>query len=262
MLNNKYRSIFISDIHLGSRACQADLLTQFLKVNTCQNLYLVGDIFDLWKLKDSRYWPQSHSNVIRRFLTSSKRGTKIYYILGNHDEYFRTWISDMNIFGNIIVANSFDHYTVNNQRFLVTHGDMFDGIVRHHKWLSHLGDKAHTFVLWLNTGLNNLRRILGKDYWSFSSFLKTNTKQAMAFITNYEYNLIKYARDEAYHGVICGHIHTPTIKIDEDGFVYFNTGDWCETISALVENHDGTWELLVWDTNINDMKVTSTWGIK
>jgi hypothetical protein len=262
MLNNKYRSIFISDIHLGSRACQADLLTQFLKVNTCQNLYLVGDIFDLWKLKDSRYWPQSHSNVIRRFLTSSKRGTKIYYILGNHDEYFRTWISDMNIFGNIIVANSFDHYTVNNQRFLVTHGDMFDGIVRHHKWLSHLGDKAHTFVLWLNTGLNNLRRILGKDYWSFSSFLKTNTKQAMAFIINYEYNLIKYARDEAYHGVICGHIHTPTIKIDEDGFVYFNTGDWCETISALVENHDGTWELLVWDTNINDMKVISTWGIK
>lgn len=259
MFDPKYRSIFISDIHLGSRACQADLLAQFLKTNTCENLYLVGDIFDLWKLKSSRYWPQSHSNVVRRFLTAAKRGSQIYYVLGNHDEYLRTWISDINAFGNISIANSFDHYTVSGQRLLVTHGDLFDGLIRYHKWLSVLGDHAHSFVLWLNTGLNFCRRQIGKDYWSFSNFLKTNTKQAVAFITRYQYHLSQYARDEAYHGVICGHIHSASIQVSEDGFVYCNTGDWCETVSAIAEDFEGKFYLLVWDTNSNQMQIKQTW---
>jgi UDP-2,3-diacylglucosamine pyrophosphatase LpxH len=259
MPNSKYRSIFISDVHLGSRACQADLLAQFLKQNSCQNLYLVGDIFDLWKLKSSRYWPQSHSNVVRRVLTAAKRGTRVYYVLGNHDEHLRTWISDISTFGNIEMANSFDHYTANGQRFLVTHGDLFDGIIRYHKWLSILGDKAHSFLLWANTGVNWIRKKFGKDYWSFSSFLKTNTKQAVAFITKFQSHITQHARDEAYHGVICGHIHTPAIDVSADGFVYFNTGDWCETLSALVENFDGTLELLVWDTAGNSMRSSAAW---
>lgn len=259
MFEPKYRSIFISDLHLGSRACQADLLAQFLKTNTCENLYLVGDIFDLWKLKSSRYWPQSHSNVVRRLLTAAKRGSKVYYVLGNHDEYLRTWIADINTFGNITIANSFDHYTVSGQRFLVTHGDLFDGVIRYHKWLSILGDRAHSFVLWLNTGLNVIRSKFGRDYWSFSNFLKTNTKQAVAFITRYQHHLTQYARDEAYHGVVCGHIHSACVEVSEDGFVYFNTGDWCETVSALVEDFDGQWHLLVWDTDSNKMTARQTW---
>ncbi len=259
MPNSKYRSIFISDVHLGSRACQAELLANFLKQNTSQQLYLVGDIFDLWKLKSSRFWPQSHSNVVRRFLTAAKRGTRVRYVLGNHDEHLRTWVNDIDTFGNVEIGNSFDHYTVNGQRLLVTHGDLFDGVIRYHKWLSILGDKAHSFVLWLNTMVNHIRGWFGKDYWSFSSFLKTNTKQAVAFITKYEQHLISYARDEGYHGVICGHIHSACVQPHEDGFVYFNTGDWCETLSAVVENFDGTWELLVWNSSTRAMEPAGTW---
>jgi UDP-2,3-diacylglucosamine pyrophosphatase LpxH len=262
MPNSKYRSIFISDIHLGSRACQAELLTEFLKHNTCQNLYLVGDIFDLWKLKSSKFWPQTHSNVVRRLLTAAKRGTRVRYVLGNHDESLRAWLPDMHTFGNIELGNAFEHYTVHGQRFLVTHGDLFDGVIRYHKWLSILGDKAHSFVLWVNTYLNYARKFFGKDYWSLSSFLKTNTKQAVAFITKYEQHLIQYARDEAFHGVICGHIHSAALKTFDDGFAYMNCGDFCETVSALVENFDGSIELLVYDTQTKSMMMKNKWSIQ
>ena len=260
MPHSKYRSIFISDVHLGSRACQADQLAIFLKNNTSETLYLVGDILDLWKLKSSRYWPQSHSNVIRRILTAAKRGTQIKYVLGNHDEYLRSWIGDINIFGNVELSNSFDHWTQDGQRILVTHGDLFDGVIRYHKWLSILGDKAHSVLLYANTLLNHVRNWLGKDYWSFSSYLKIHTKQAVAFITKYEHHLISYAKSQGYHGVICGHIHSAAIQPDPDDFVYFNCGDWCETLSAIVENFDGSWELLVWDTTTNQLKTKTSWS--
>ena len=255
---NKYRSVFISDVHLGSRAAQADLLCDFLKNNTCQTLYLVGDIIDFWKLQQGVYWPQSHSNVIRRVLTASKRGTNVKYAIGNHDENLRSWFSDI-VLGNVEIANHFDHQLSNGKNLLVTHGDLFDGVVRNHKWLSILGDRAYTFLLWSNTWLNKLRSLFGQDYYSFSSFLKTNTKQAVAFITSFEKFLCDHAKERGYTGVICGHIHTPTIKAEE-AFVYMNTGDFCETISAIVENFDNTFDLLVWNDEQKQMIVKSSWA--
>ena len=260
MPNSRYRSVFISDIHLGSRACQADAVCEFLKSHTCQNLYLVGDIVDFWKLNRTVYWPQSHSNVIRRVLTAAKRGTRVRYAIGNHDENLRDWFPDLTEIGNIEFSNTFDHLTKDGRRLLVTHGDLFDGVIRYHKWLSHLGDRAYGFLLWVNTWLNRIRHRLGQDYWSFSSYIKTNTKQAVAFVTDFEKFLCDHAREQDYHGVICGHIHTPAMRKIEDNFVYINTGDFCETVSAVVENFDGTFELLVWDTSANQMKIQNTWN--
>jgi len=243
----KYRSIFISDVHLGSRISQTNLLCDFLKNNTCDTLYLVGDIVDFWKLERSVFWPQSHSNVIRRILTASKRDTAVKYIVGNHDETLRTWLHDTKFsFGNIEVANQFDHITVDNKKFLVTHGDLFDNIIRYHKWLSMLGDKAYSALIFINFAINRIRSLIGRPHWSFSNYIKINTKQAVSFITKFEDSLIHYAKSENYDGVICGHIHSPAMKYSND-FLYLNTGDWCETVSAVVEHHDGSIEVLVFD---------------
>lgn len=261
MTKPKYRSIFISDIHLGSRACAADHVCDFLKHNTSDTLYLVGDILDLWKLRRQVYWPQSHSNVIRRILTASKRGTQIKYVLGNHDEDLRAWLGDMHhMWGNIQVANQFDHVMVQGDKLLVTHGDLYDGVIRYHKWLSMLGDQAYTSLLWCNHVINKLRGFFGKDYWSFSTYIKVNTKQAVAFVTKFEEHVCDHARKHDYVGVICGHIHTPSMKTHPDGFVYMNTGDWCETLSVITETHEGKFELWVWNTSESALKLTNTWS--
>jgi UDP-2,3-diacylglucosamine pyrophosphatase LpxH len=260
MPTNKYRSVFISDVHLGSRACQADKLCEFLKHHTSDTLYLVGDILDLWKLKRHVYWPQSHSNVIRRILTAAKRDTQVKYVLGNHDEDLRNWFGDLHhVMGNMEIANQFDHVTVQGDRLLVTHGDLFDGVIRYHKWLSLLGDRLYTGALWLNSVINKLRSWCGKDYWSFSNYAKTQTKQAVAFITKFEEFLSNHALSLNYQGVICGHIHTPCMKL-QDHFVYMNTGDWCETLSAILETHEGEFQLWVWDTQIGALTQQHTWN--
>lgn len=260
MLPNKYRSVFISDVHLGSRACQADPLCEFLKYHTCDTLYLVGDILDLWKLKRNVYWPQSHSNVIRRILTAAKRNTQVKYVLGNHDEDLRDWFGDLHqVMGNMEIANQFDHTCVHGQTLLVTHGDLFDGVIRHHKWLSLFGDRLYTGALWLNAKINKVRAWRGKDYWSFSNFAKTHTKQAVAFITKFEECLISHAQSQDYQGVICGHIHTPCVKSDKN-FVYMNTGDWCETMSAILETHDGEFQLWVWNSQQGSLVHQTTWN--
>jgi UDP-2,3-diacylglucosamine pyrophosphatase LpxH len=251
----KYRSVFISDVHLGSRACQADHVCDFLKTHTCHSLYLVGDIIDFWKLKRGEpYWPQSHSNVIRRILTASKRGTQVKYVIGNHDDVLREWFSDlMSMWGNIQVADQFDHVCVNGETWLVTHGDLFDGVIRYHRWLSVLGDQAYGALLWLNHVINQIRRGMGKDYWSFSNYIKVNTKQAVAFVTKFEEQLKTHSLKAGYTGVVCGHIHTPQI-IQDPGFTYVNTGDWCETLSAVVETWSGDWQLMCWDTQTSSLK--------
>lgn len=257
----KYRSVFISDVHLGSRACQADAVCEFLKNHSCETLYLVGDIIDFWKLKRGDvYWPQSHSNVIRRILTASKRGTQVKYVIGNHDDVLRDWFTDLiSMFGNIQVADSFDHTCVNGEIWLVTHGDLFDGVVRYHRWLSVLGDRAYGLLLWLNQSVNRVRTLLGKDYWSFSNFIKVNTKQAVAFVTRFEECLKTYAHAQSYKGVICGHIHSPEMS-QVDHFTYVNTGDWCETMSAVLETWDGVMELWVWDAQTRSLKLVKEIG--
>lgn len=238
-----YKSIFISDIHLGARGCQADALCSFLKEHTCDNLFLVGDIIDGWQLKKRWYFPQSHANVIRRILTAAKRGTNVYYILGNHDEAFRKFLQfDIEI-GNITLLDRFDYTAVNGKKYLIIHGDFFDALMVSNKWLMHIGDNVYNLMIWFNTHFNSVRLKLGMKYWSLSNWLKQNTKEALNFIHNFEGHVSGYCKDHNYDGIICGHIHTAEIKLI-DGIEYMNDGDWVESGTAIVEHTDGVFELI------------------
>jgi len=242
-----YRTIAISDIHLGTRGCQANLLCEFLKNNTCDNLFLVGDIIDGWRLKKRWYFPQSHTNVIRRILTATKRDTKVYYILGNHDEALRKFLNYDITIGRIKILNRYDYLAKNGKKYLVVHGDMFDGLMMpNKKWLMHVGDIMYNFLIWLNHHMNTFRDILGLPYWSLSKFLKSKTKSAVNYINSFEEKVAIYCHKNGYDGVICGHIHTAIIK-NINGIEYMNDGDWVESCSALVEHHDGTWEILFYE---------------
>lgn len=238
-----YKSIFISDVHLGSKGCQADALCSFLKSNTCDNLFLVGDIVDGWQLKKRWFFPQSHANVIRRILTAAKRGTKVYYILGNHDEAFRKFLQfDIEV-GNITLLDRFDYDAINGKKYLVIHGDFFDSLMVDKKWLMHIGDVAYNFTIWANIHFNTVRSFLGLEYWSLSNWLKQNTKEALNFINNFEDHVSDYCKDEGYDGIICGHIHVAKIK-DISGIEYLNCGDWVESGTAVVEHLDGKFEII------------------
>lgn len=237
-----YRAIFISDIHLGSRDCKAIQLLSFLSNNTCDTLYLVGDIVDGWKIQQNRWrWDQNHTNVVRKILSFAKRNSQVIYIAGNHDEFLRTLMPyDL---GNLQIYNQCEHLGLDGKRYLVVHGDMFDGINRIVPWISYLGDQAYDLILYLNTKFNWIRRKLGFGYWSLSQFLKHKVKQAVAFMYSYENNLSSYCKKRGFDGVICGHIHHAEIKTI-DGVIYMNDGDWVESMTALVEHSNGDWEIL------------------
>ena len=238
-----YKSIFISDIHLGTRGCQADALCEFLKNNTCDNLFLVGDIIDGWRIKKRWYWPQSHTNVIRRILTHSKRNTKVYYILGNHDEALRAFLRFGITFGRIQILNRYDYVGVDGKRYLITHGDAFDNLMSaDKKWIMHIGDNLYDFFIMFNTYFNKVRGVLGLKYWSLSKWLKDNAKYAVKFINRFEEYVAAYCEAKGYDGVICGHIHKAEIK-KIGRVVYMNDGDWVESATALLEHTDGTWEI-------------------
>ena len=243
----KYKTICISDCHLGTKDAKADLLSNFLKHHSCENLFLVGDIIDGWKIQQNKWrWSQSHSNVIRRILGYSKRGTKITYVTGNHDEFLRPLVSHGFNLGNIRMVNHADYRSIDGDLYLITHGDLFDGVTRLAPWIGFTGDKAYDFLLWFNNHFNHLRRRLGFGYWSLSKYLKARVKKAMNFVFHFERNLLEYAKKRGYDGVICGHIHTPEIKTI-DGMIYMNDGDWVESCSALVEHFDGRWEIIYWN---------------
>jgi len=246
MSDKTYRTIFISDVHLGTRDCKAEELNNFLKHNSCETLYLVGDIIDGWRIQQNKWrWQQSHTNVIRRILGSSKRGTKVVYVVGNHDEFLRPIIPYGFSFGNIEMVNQIKHDGIDGKQYLVIHGDLFDGISNVAPWLNFLGDKAYDFILAVNTRYNWIRHRLGFGYWSVSKYLKLQIKRAVSYIFQFESNLTDYCRRKGYDGVICGHIHTAEIK-NIDGVVYMNDGDWVESCTSLVENHDGKWEIVQW----------------
>ncbi len=239
-----YRTLFISDLHLGSKGCQADAICAFLKTHTSDELFLVGDIIDGWRLRKKWHWPQSHTNVIRRILTAAKRGTDVTYIIGNHDEFLRGFLKFRLAFGDIKIRNRATHQGADGKRYLVVHGDMFDGLMRaDRKWIMHLGDSAYNLLLWANTKLNTVRRWLGLDYWSLSKMLKSRTKRAMNFIHSFEEHVASYCQRKGFDGAICGHIHVAEMR-DIDGIAYRNTGDWVESCTALAENYDGSWEIL------------------
>jgi UDP-2,3-diacylglucosamine pyrophosphatase LpxH len=251
-----YRSIFISDCHLGTRDSQAEKLNNFLKHNTCETLYLVGDILDIWKIQQNKWrWKQSHTNVVRRILGHAKRGTRVIYIAGNHDEFLRPLMPYDIGFGNIEIANQVEHIGLDGKHYLVTHGDLFDGITRLAPWLVFLGDKAYDFMLSFNTKFNWLRHRMGFGYWSLSQYLKQRVKKAVDFIFRFEKNLAAYCKKRGYDGVIVGHIHSAEIK-EIDGVTYMNDGDWVESCTALVEHHDGKWEIITWTTEQDEKKDT------
>ena len=245
-----YKSIFISDIHLGTRGCQADALCTFLKSNSCENLFLVGDIVDGWRLRKRWYFPQSHVNVISRILTAAKRDTKIYYVLGNHDEAFRKFLQfDIEI-GNIKMLDRYSYYAVNGKQYLVIHGDFFDVLMVDKKWLMHIGDSLYNLMIWFNIHFNHIRMLFGKPYWSLSKWLKDNTKQAINFINRYEDYVADYCKANGYDGIICGHIHHAEIKTI-NGVEYMNDGDWVESATALLEHVDGAFEIYYHEKNSN-----------
>jgi UDP-2,3-diacylglucosamine pyrophosphatase LpxH len=237
------RSIWISDIHLGTRGCQADLLLDFLRCHESEYLYLVGDIVDGWRLKRSWYWPQSHNDVVQKLLRRARKGTKVYYIPGNHDENFRDFFGML--FGGITILQDAVHTTADGRCFLVIHGDQFDVVVRYAKWLAHLGDKAYTGLLTANTWFNHVRRKLGFTYWSLSAYLKHRVKNAVEYIGDYEKALADEARRREVDGVICGHIHSAEIRPME-GVLYCNDGDWVESCTALVELASGELQIVDW----------------
>ena len=241
-----YKSIFISDIHLGSRGCKADELCDFLKHNTAEHLYLVGDVIDGWRLRRKFYWPQSHTNVIRRILTAAKRGIKVTYIVGNHDDSLRDLLPFGINFGNIDLVNQCRHQGINGKTYMVIHGDMFDGILRTKlSWLYHLGDMLYNILLNVNVVVSKVRNAFGLSYWSLSAYLKNKTKEAVSYLGDFELLITEYCQKQKADGVICGHVHRAEIKTI-NSIEYMNDGDWVESMSALVEHMDGRWEIINW----------------
>ena len=239
----KLRTIWISDIHLGTRGCNAELLLDFLRAHECETLYLVGDIVDGWRLRKGWYWPEAHNEVVRRVLKMAHRGTRVVLIAGNHDEMLRPY-AGMN-FGGVEIALDAIHHTADGRRLLITHGDAFDVIVLYHKWLAFLGDQAYTLLLQANIVLNRLRRRLQLPYWSLSSYLKKRVKNAVAYVGEFEEAVAHAARDRKVDGVVCGHIHCVEIRQIGD-ITYMNDGDWVESCTALAEDFDGQIAIIDW----------------
>jgi len=239
----KYRSIFISDVHLGTRSCKAAQLKDFLLNNTCETLYLVGDIIDGWKVvKNNWKWNKEQTNLVRLLLKISNK-TRVIFIPGNHDEFLRSLLHHEFALNGLELHNQYVHQGVDGKRYLVVHGDLFDGITRLSPWLSFLGDTLYDIVLGLNNSFNAIRHRFGFHYWSLSKFMKYRVKKALDFIFQFEKNLADYCKRKGYDGIICGHIHHAEIK-EIDGTTYMNDGDWCESCSALVEDHNGNFIVL------------------
>jgi len=246
--NRHYRAIWISDIHLGTRGCKADFLLDFLKHHESDVLYLVGDIIDGWSLKRSWYWQQSHNDVVQKILRKARKGTRVIYIPGNHDEFAREYTS--HLFGGIELEARFIHETADGKKLLVLHGDEFDGVIKYARWLAVLGDYAYQFSLTLNRWVNQVRKRLGYPYWSLSAYLKGKVKNAVQYIDNFEQVVAEAAAHDGADGVVCGHIHKAEMRTIGN-ILYCNDGDWVESCSALVENADGKLEIIYWNQQLD-----------
>lgn len=243
----KFRTIWISDIHLGTKGCNAAMLIDFLDHTDSETMYLVGDIIDGWRLKKKFYWPPEHNDIVWRVLKRARRGTRIVYIPGNHDEMVRPFCG-MN-FGGVEIKRADVHTTADERRLLVLHGDEFDTIMLAHRWLAFVGDALYHVMMGLNGWVNAVRNGLGLPYWSLSKAAKHKVKNAVEFISKYEEVVARAASERGVDGVVCGHIHTAEMR-DFDGIAYYNDGDWVEGCNALVEHFDGTMEILHWSDEI------------
>jgi UDP-2,3-diacylglucosamine pyrophosphatase LpxH len=246
------RAVFISDVHLGTAGCQAAALIEFLKAYPSQSLYLVGDIIDGWQLRRRWYWPQAHNDVVQKLLRRARKGCRVVFVPGNHDEFARGFIGHQ--FGGIEVLDEAVHTTALGKKLWVTHGDYFDGVIQCAKWLAYVGDNLYEFTLRLNRYLNHWRAKLGMPYWSLSAFLKDKVKTAVNYVSDFESAVAREARERGYQGVVCGHIHRAEMR-EIDGVLYCNDGDWVESLTALVEHHDGTLEIVHWVPTIAGSQV-------
>jgi UDP-2,3-diacylglucosamine pyrophosphatase LpxH len=237
------RTIWISDLHLGTRGCKAEFLLDFLRFTEAETIYLVGDIIDLWRLKKSWYWPQTHNDVIQKVLRKVRKGTRVVYVPGNHDEWLREFTQLQ--FGGVEVVEDAIHVTADGRQLLVLHGDIFDAVVMNARWLALLGDGAYTVALWVNRHFNTMRRRLGYPYWSLSAYLKRRVKNAMQYIASFAEAVANEAHRRGVEGIVCGHIHHAEIRRIGD-ILYCNSGDWVESCTALVEHFDGRLELIDW----------------
>jgi len=245
----KFKSVFLSDIHLGTKGCQADILNEFLKNHDFDNLFLVGDIIDGWRMSSKTYWPQEHVNTIRRFLHFAKKGTKIFLISGNHDDFLRKYQHQK--FGNITLAEEAEYISTDGTKYLIIHGDQFDLVTTYGRYLALLGDWIYTILLRANIYLNGIRRRFGYGYWSLSNYLKQRVKTAVNFISDFEIHVSNECKKRGFDGVICGHIHRAEIS-EINGIKYKNCGDWVESCTALVENLDGSFEIIDWAEKLNN----------
>ena len=237
------RTVWISDIHLGTPGCQAEALLDFLRHVDCETLFLVGDIIDGWQLRRNWYWPQAHNDVLQKLLRKARKGTRVIYVPGNHDEFARAYLGHN--FGGIDVAEEWIHITADGRRLWVTHGDYFDGVVQCARWLALVGDWAYTLTLRLNVQFNRLRARLGLPYWSLSNYLKQRVKRAVSYVSDFESALASEAHLRGMDGVVCGHIHHAEMR-EIDGVLYANDGDWVESLTALCEHPDGRLEIIDW----------------
>lgn len=243
----KVRTVWISDLHLGTPGCQAGALLAFLREVDCETLYLVGDIIDGWQLRRSWYWPQAHNDVVQKVLRKARKGTRVVFVPGNHDEFARKYVAHN--FGGVDVVEECIHVTADGRRLWVTHGDLFDGVIQCAKWLAYLGDAAYEFALRMNRHLNSFRARVGLPYWSLSRYLKLKVKRAVSYVSDFEEAVAREARKRGVDGVVCGHIHHAEIR-DVDGILYCNDGDWVESLTALVEHADGRLEILDYSAHL------------
>ncbi len=243
-----YRTGWISDVHLGTRGCNAEALLDFLREYDFETLYVVGDLIDIWALRRGIFWPQSHNDVIQKLLRAGRKGTRLIYIPGNHDEFLAGFLGG---YGAISVQERAIHTTADGRRLLVIHGHELDTVVQNHRWLALAGDIGYRFLLQLNRPVNLARRRLGLNYWSLSAAVKRNVKNAVSFIGEFEKAVVRFSETDNVSGVLCGHIHSPIIR-KINGVDYYNSGDWVESCTALVEDFDGTISLVEHHTAQHD----------
>lgn len=243
----RLRTVWISDLHLGTPGCQAEALLIFLKEVQCDTLYLVGDIIDGWQLRRQWFWPQAHNDVVQKLLRKARKGTRVVFVPGNHDEFARKYVEHN--FGGVEVVKEAFHTTADGRKLWVVHGDLYDGVIQCARWLAHLGDQAYEFILRVNRHFNSLRARIGLPYWSLSRYLKLKVKRAVSYMNDFESALAREARHRGADGVVCGHIHHAEMRMI-DGVLYANDGDWVESLTALIEHADGRLDILDWSEHL------------
>ena len=251
----RLRAVFISDLHLGTPGCQAEALLDFLKAHPCDHLYLLGDIIDGWQLRRRWFWPQAHNDVIQKILRQARKGTRVVFVPGNHDEFARHFTNHH--FGGVEVVHDAVHITADGRRLWLIHGDHFDGVIQYAKWLAYVGDTLYEWTLRLNRHFNSARARLGLPYWSLSQYLKHKVKTAVSFVTRFEEAVAEEAGKRGHDGVVCGHIHRAEMRTI-NGILYCNDGDWVESLSALVEHSDGRLEVVHWTPGASTAVAPST----